>query len=91
MIVIRSLVPGGVAQLDGRLIPGDRLLSVNDINLEHATLDKAVQVLKGAHKGLVKIAVAKPLSTNDAISHTSQVRLLVAGLTNWDVMCVLCV
>lgn len=25
LIVIRSLVPGGVAQLDGRLIPGDRL------------------------------------------------------------------
>lgn len=24
VIVIRSLVPGGVAQLDGRLIPGDR-------------------------------------------------------------------
>ncbi|XP_063932758.1 inaD-like protein isoform X3 [Zophobas morio] len=72
VIVIRSLVPGGVAQLDGRLIPGDRLLSVNDINLEHATLDRAVQVLKGAHKGPVRIAVAKPLTANDAVSHTSQ-------------------
>lgn len=30
VIVIRSLVPGGVAQQDGRLIPGDRLLTVND-------------------------------------------------------------
>ena len=26
VIVIRSLVPGGVAQQDGRLIPGDRLM-----------------------------------------------------------------
>ncbi|XP_044265647.1 inaD-like protein isoform X2 [Tribolium madens] len=72
VIVIRSLVPGGVAQLDGRLIPGDRLLSVNNINLENATLDKAVQVLKGAPKGPVRIAVAKPLTATDAVSHASQ-------------------
>lgn len=47
LIVIRSLVPGGVAQLDGRLIPGDRLLFVNDTRLENASLDAAVQALKG--------------------------------------------
>lgn len=47
LIVIRSLVPGGVAQLDGRLIPGDRLLFVNDTRLENASLDQAVQALKG--------------------------------------------
>lgn len=61
VIVIRSLVPGGVAQLDGRLLPGDRLVFVNDVNLEHATLDDAVQTLKGAPKGTVLIGVAKPL------------------------------
>lgn len=43
VIVIRSLVPGGVAQQDGRLIPGDRLVFVNDVNLENASLDVAVQ------------------------------------------------
>ena len=40
MIVIRSLVPGGVAQVDGNLVPGDRLVFVNDVNLENATLDE---------------------------------------------------
>lgn len=54
-------MPGGVAQLDGRLIPGDRLLHVNDINLENSSLDQAVQALKGAPKGIVRIGVAKPL------------------------------
>ena len=44
VIVIRSLVPGGVAEEDGQLTPGDRLLSVNDVNLSHASLDEAVQV-----------------------------------------------
>ena len=61
VIVIRSLVPGGVAKTDGRLAPGDRLLSVNDANLAHASLDEAVQALKGAPPGLVTIGVAKPL------------------------------
>lgn len=65
LIVIRSLVPGGVAQLDGRLIPGDRLLFVNDINLENSSLDQAVQALKGAPKGVVRIGVAKPLPIAD--------------------------
>lgn len=65
LIVIRSLVPGGVAQLDGRLIPGDRLLFVNSINLENASLDQAVQALKGAPKGTVRIGVAKPLPVSE--------------------------
>ncbi|XP_064295171.1 multiple PDZ domain protein isoform X23 [Phalacrocorax carbo] len=61
VIVIRSLVPGGVAEQDGRLLPGDRLMFVNDINLENSSLEEAVQALKGAPAGTVKIGVAKPL------------------------------
>ena len=51
VIVIRSLVQGGVAEMDGRLHPGDRLMSVNDIQLKHSSLDHAVQTLKGAPRG----------------------------------------
>ncbi|XP_052068702.1 multiple PDZ domain protein-like isoform X7 [Mytilus californianus] len=61
VIVIKSLVPHGVAQQDGRLVPGDRLMFVNENNLENATLDEAVQALKGAPQGTVRIGVAKPL------------------------------
>ncbi|XP_031233597.1 multiple PDZ domain protein isoform X2 [Mastomys coucha] len=61
VIVIRSLVPGGIAEKDGRLFPGDRLMFVNDINLENSTLEEAVEALKGAPSGMVKIGVAKPL------------------------------
>ena len=66
VIVIRSLVPGGVAQQDGRLIPGDRLMFVNNIPLENASLDTAVQALKGAAQGTVRIGVAKPLPVTDS-------------------------
>nr|XP_036874522.1 multiple PDZ domain protein isoform X8 [Manis javanica] len=60
VIVIRSLVPGGIAEKDGRLLPGDRLMFVNDINLENSSLEEAVQALKGAPSGTVRIGVAKP-------------------------------
>ncbi|KAF4110514.1 hypothetical protein G5714_007545 [Onychostoma macrolepis] len=65
VIVIRSLVPDGVAERDGRLLPGDRLMYVNNINLESASLEEAVQALKGANMGTVRIGVAKPLPTED--------------------------
>ncbi|CAL8327359.1 unnamed protein product [Lota lota] len=61
VIVIRSLVPNGVAECDGRLLPGDRLMFVNATALENATLEDAVQALKGAKLGAVQIGVAKPL------------------------------
>ncbi|XP_073736897.1 multiple PDZ domain protein isoform X10 [Callorhinus ursinus] len=61
VIVIRSLVPGGIAEKDGRLLPGDRLMFVNDVNLENSSLEEAVQALKGAPAGTVRIGVAKPL------------------------------
>ncbi|XP_045325417.1 multiple PDZ domain protein isoform X21 [Leopardus geoffroyi] len=68
VIVIRSLVPGGIAEKDGRLLPGDRLMFVNDVNLENSSLEEAVQALKGAPSGTVRIGVAKPLpvDTNEA-------------------------
>lgn len=62
VIVIKSLVPGGVAEQDGRLHPWYRLMSVNDTELDHSSLSFAVQTLKGAPKGKVRIGVARPLT-----------------------------
>ncbi|XP_056265013.1 multiple PDZ domain protein isoform X3 [Pseudoliparis swirei] len=61
VLVIRSLVPGGVADRDGRLLPGDRLMFVNESDLEGSSLDYAVHVLKSTGYGPVLIGVAKPL------------------------------
>ena len=72
VVVIRSLVPGGVAQQDGRLIPGDRLMFVNDVDLSHACLDEAVQALKGAPRGIVRVGVSKPLPVPDSSTTISQ-------------------
>ncbi|XP_045921845.1 multiple PDZ domain protein-like isoform X4 [Micropterus dolomieu] len=70
VIVIRSLVPSGVAEQDGRLLPGDRLMYVNSTNLENASLEDAVQALKGAKLGAVQIGVAKPLPGICGYSHS---------------------
>lgn len=61
VIVIRSLVPNGVAEVDGRLKPGDRLISVNDRDIKNSTLDQAVQALKGTLPGIVRLGISKPL------------------------------
>lgn len=62
VIVVRSLVPGGVAEKNGEISPGDRVMSVNGFSIKNATLDQAVQALKGAPRGIVKVGIARPLS-----------------------------
>nr|XP_023685484.1 multiple PDZ domain protein-like isoform X2 [Paramormyrops kingsleyae] len=68
VIVIRSLVPDGVADLDGRLYPGDRLVSVNGADLADAGLEEAVWALKGAPAGAVRLGITKPrfMDSNEA-------------------------
>lgn len=87
VIVIRSLVPGGVAQNDGRLVPGDRLIFVNDVNLENATLDEAVQALKGAQKGVVQIGVAKPLPFAGPMQEQEPMEESEVGLSRFAALC----
>lgn len=66
VIVVRSVVPGGIAQVDGRLLPGDRIMYVNDTSLDtHTSLDCAVQALKGAPFGPVKIGISRPINFED--------------------------
>jgi multiple PDZ domain protein len=67
VIVIKSLVPGGPAHVDGRIVPGDRLLWVNETSLTNASLEQAVQALKHAPAGPVVLGVAKPLPVDDGV------------------------
>ncbi|XP_048671219.1 inaD-like protein isoform X2 [Marmota marmota marmota] len=61
VIVIRSLVAGGVAERSGELLPGDRLVSVNEYSLDNTTLAEAVEVLKAVPPGIVHLGICKPL------------------------------
>ncbi|KYO36940.1 hypothetical protein Y1Q_0020943 [Alligator mississippiensis] len=60
-IVISSLVAGGVAERGGELLPGDRLVFVNEKYLDNSTLAEAVEVLKSVPLGMVRLGICKPL------------------------------
>ncbi|KAM5256425.1 inaD-like protein [Ctenodactylus gundi] len=61
VIVVRSLVADGVAERSGELLPGDRLISVNEYRLDNATLAEAVEVLKAVPPGVTRLGICKPL------------------------------
>ncbi|XP_045403835.1 inaD-like protein isoform X3 [Lemur catta] len=65
VIVIRSLVADSVAERSRGLLPGDRLVSVNEYCLDNTTLAEAVEVLKAVPPGTVRLGVCKPLVEND--------------------------
>uniref|UniRef100_A0A0M3IBM1 PDZ domain-containing protein n=1 Tax=Ascaris lumbricoides TaxID=6252 RepID=A0A0M3IBM1_ASCLU len=79
VIVVRSLVPGGVAQADGRIVPGDRLMFVNDEDLSNSTLDRAVAVLKAAPQGIVRLGIAKPVPIDQTLPILNLARLMTRG------------
>ncbi|KAK3586639.1 hypothetical protein CHS0354_024244 [Potamilus streckersoni] len=58
-IFITKIIEGGAAEQDGRLAVGDRLIAVNDNNLENVTHDDAVAALKSTSE-VVRLTVAKP-------------------------------
>ncbi|MGH0139081.1 UNVERIFIED_CONTAM: hypothetical protein FKN15_022479 [Acipenser sinensis] len=57
--LISSITPGGPADLDGHLKPGDRLLSVNNVSLEGVAHDAAVEMLQNAPDD-VTLVVSQP-------------------------------
>ncbi|XP_069837438.1 inaD-like protein isoform X2 [Dendropsophus ebraccatus] len=61
VIVVQSLLAGGVAEESGEILPGDRLVFVNDSFMDNASLEEAVQILTSVPPGRVRIGICKPL------------------------------
>ncbi|XP_043952121.1 tyrosine-protein phosphatase non-receptor type 13 [Gambusia affinis] len=57
--IISSITPGGPADLNGLLKPGDRLISVNDINLDGYPHDETVNILQSTPDD-VTLVVSQP-------------------------------
>lgn len=68
VIVVRGLIPGGAAESTSAIFPGDRLVCVNEHALNTATLDEAVNILKGIPCGVARIGLCRPLSLSDVSS-----------------------
>ncbi|XP_050949420.1 tyrosine-protein phosphatase non-receptor type 13 isoform X1 [Labeo rohita] len=57
--IISSITPGGPADINGCLKPGDRLLSVNDVSLESLSHDTVVEILQNAPDDIT-LVVSQP-------------------------------
>ncbi|KAL6469588.1 hypothetical protein MHYP_G00207070, partial [Metynnis hypsauchen] len=57
--IVSSITPGGPADLDSSLKPGDRLLSVNDVSLEGVPHEEAVEILQSAPDDVI-LVVSQP-------------------------------
>ncbi|XP_063284134.1 inaD-like protein [Pelobates fuscus] len=64
VIVIQSLVSGGVAEESGLILPGDRLVFVNDNYMDNASLDDAVDILTSVPPGKARLGICKPTVTD---------------------------
>uniref|UniRef100_A0A672HFP7 Protein tyrosine phosphatase non-receptor type 13 n=1 Tax=Salarias fasciatus TaxID=181472 RepID=A0A672HFP7_SALFA len=60
--IISSITPGGPADVNGFLKPGDRLICVNDVNLEGLSHASAVDVLQNAPDD-VTLVVLQPIES----------------------------
>lgn len=72
-VVIKSLIPGGVAERDGRLQCGDHVLQIGSISLRGFSSEQVATVLRQTGPQ-VRIVVARPASA--PVEQTSSERIL---------------
>nr|XP_014341837.1 PREDICTED: FERM and PDZ domain-containing protein 2 [Latimeria chalumnae] len=63
-IFIASVIPGGPAEKDGRIKPGGRLISLNNISLEGVTFNTAVKILQNSPEE-VELIISQPKRTDE--------------------------
>ena len=63
-VVVKTILPGGVADRDGRLLPGDFILQINQHWLRGVASEQVATVLRscGTH---VRLVVARPVDPGD--------------------------
>uniref|UniRef100_A0A2K5EFS8 Tyrosine-protein phosphatase non-receptor type 13 n=1 Tax=Aotus nancymaae TaxID=37293 RepID=A0A2K5EFS8_AOTNA len=68
-IFISSITPGGPADLDGCLKPGDRLISVNSVSLEGVSHHSAIEILQNAPED-VTLVISQPKEKTPKVPST---------------------
>lgn len=69
-VVIKSILPGGIADRDSRLQSGDHILQIGDVNLRGLGSDQVASVLRQAGPQ-VRMVVARPVGSTSINFHNS--------------------
>lgn len=69
-IFVTKIIPGGAADMDGKLHVGDRLISVNEFDLEYVTHDDAVAAIASLveqfNEIILRVGKVNPLNVTNA-------------------------
>lgn len=71
--IVKTIKPEGVADRDGRLMSGDHILQIGDVNLQGMNSEDVANVLRrsGTHVRLVVARPTDPLTVNQEIKSTA--------------------
>ena len=80
-VVVKTILPGGVADRDGRLLPGDFILQINQHWLKGVASEQVASVLRscGTH---VRLVVARPVDPGDSSTVLGQAPVLPTQVLN---------
>ena len=78
-VIVKTILPDGVADQDGRLRPNDYILQINEHWLPGVGSERVAVVLRSAGNQ-VKLVVARPVDLNDPAIHHSHVPIVQSAL-----------
>lgn len=72
-VIVKTILPGGVADRDSRLISGDHILQIGDVNLHDMVSEQVASVLRqsGTHVRLVVARPIDPIKTSQDVDGTA--------------------
>lgn len=74
-VVIKSILPGGIADKDGRLQSGDHVIQIGEVNLRGFSAEQVAAVLRQTGSN---VGYFPPFSLSNFIQFPSQVKMVVA-------------
>lgn len=78
-VIVKTILPGDVADRDARLVSGDHILQINDVNLHDMVSEQVASVLRqsGTH---VRLVVARPIDPAKVVQEMEGTAIVPARL-----------
>lgn len=78
-VIVKTILPGGVADRDSRLVSGDHILQIGDVNLHDMVSEQVASVLRqsGTH---VRLVVARSIDPDQVIHEMEGTSIVPARL-----------